>query len=117
MQPEVPEHPSSASSGADVLAIRVPKAARRRRITCVVGTRPEAIKMAPVIQRLKQEDWCDVTVLCTAQHRELLDQVLQFFRIMPDADFGVMRPNQTLAGLTSRLIRGFDKLLSHSRPD
>jgi UDP-N-acetylglucosamine 2-epimerase (non-hydrolysing) len=89
----------------------------KRRITCVVGTRPEAIKMATVINRLKAERWCECSVLCTAQHRELLDQVLDLFGIAPDADFGVMRPNQTLAGLTSRLIENFDAVLSRSRPD
>jgi UDP-N-acetylglucosamine 2-epimerase (non-hydrolysing) len=89
----------------------------RTRITCVIGTRPEAIKMAPVIQRLKQTDWCDCTVLCTAQHRELLDQVLRLFRIMPEADFDVMRPDQTLAALTSRLMESFDAVLSRARPD
>jgi UDP-N-acetylglucosamine 2-epimerase (non-hydrolysing) len=90
---------------------------RARRITCVIGTRPEAIKMAPVIKRLKEEPWCECTVLCTAQHRELLDQVLELFRIRPDADFGVMRPNQTLSALTSRLIDKFDEVLSRARPD
>jgi UDP-N-acetylglucosamine 2-epimerase (non-hydrolysing) len=89
----------------------------RIRITCVVGTRPEAIKMAPVIRRLKQEPWCECQVLCTAQHRELLDQVLELFGIEPDADFGIMRPNQTLSGLTSRLIESFDAVLAGSRPD
>jgi UDP-N-acetylglucosamine 2-epimerase (non-hydrolysing) len=88
-----------------------------RRITCVVGTRPEAIKMAPVIRRLQQETWCETRVLCTAQHRELLDQVLTVFQIAPDADFGVMRPDQTLSGLTSRLIDAFDAALSRTRPD
>ena len=73
--------------------------------------------MAPLVRRLKQEAWCDCIVLCTAQHRELLDQVLELFCIIPDADFGVMRPNQTLSGLTSRLIESFDEFLSRHRPD
>src|SRR4051812_12306726 len=88
----------------------------RIRITCVVGTRPEAIKMAPVIRKLKREPWCECQVLCTAQHRELLDQVHRLFDITADADFGIMRPNQTLAGLTSRLIENFDALLAEWRP-
>jgi UDP-N-acetylglucosamine 2-epimerase (non-hydrolysing) len=87
------------------------------RVTCVVGTRPEAIKMAPVILRLKRAGWCECTVLCTAQHREMLDQVLELFGIRPDVDFGVMQPNQTLPGLTSRLIERFDEVLSRTRPD
>jgi UDP-N-acetylglucosamine 2-epimerase (non-hydrolysing) len=90
---------------------------RPRRITCVVGTRPEAIKMAMVIRQLQSEDWCECTVLCTAQHRELCDQVLELFGIRPDLDFGVMRPNQTLSELTSRLIRKFDEALTRLQPD
>lgn len=88
-----------------------------KRIVCVIGTRPEAIKMAPVIRLLQRESWCQVNVLCTAQHRGLLDQVLELFRIAPDADFGVMRPNQTLCGLTARLIEHFDQALLNLRPD
>jgi UDP-N-acetylglucosamine 2-epimerase (non-hydrolysing) len=87
------------------------------RIACVVGTRPEAVKMAPVIQRLKRAPWCECTVLCTAQHRKLVDQVLDLFGIRPDIDFGVMRPNQTLAGLTSLLFQRFDEALSRVTPD
>lgn len=99
---------------APILGIRLE---RPRRIACVIGTRPEAIKMAPVIMRLRQEPWCECVVLCTAQHRELLDQVLDLFRLRPDADFGVMRPDQSLAGLTSRLLEGFDEILTRLRPD
>ena len=84
---------------------------------CVVGTRPEGIKMAPVIQLLTRADWCECFVLCTAQHRELLDQVLELFKIVPHADFGVMRPNQSLSTLTSRLIEHFDGVLGDVRPD
>lgn len=73
--------------------------------------------MAPVIQRLERADWCECSVLCTAQHRELLDQMLELFGIEPHADFGVMRPNQSLSALTSRLIDNFDELLSRTKPD
>ncbi len=73
--------------------------------------------MAPVIRRLQLEPWCECSVLCTAQHRELLDQVLELFHIRPQADFGVMRPNQTLAELTSRLIDKFYRVLAADRPD
>ncbi len=89
----------------------------RRRIACVIGTRPEAIKMAPVIERLRRESWCDCLVILSAQHRELADQVLELFGIRPDADFAVMRANQTLAGLTSRLIERFDEALARLQPD
>lgn len=87
------------------------------RVTCIVGTRPEAIKMAPVIQALKRADWCACTVLCSAQHRELLDPMLEGFGISPDADLGVMRPEQSLPALTSRLLEGFDAALAQLRPD
>jgi UDP-N-acetylglucosamine 2-epimerase (non-hydrolysing) len=89
----------------------------RRRIACVIGTRPEAIKMAPVIATLRREPWCDCLVILSAQHRELADQVLELFGIRPDADFAVMRANQTLAGLTSRLIERFDDALARLQPD
>lgn len=119
MDAEVPEQTSIGPGAArlpaaEVLAIL---AGKPRRIACVVGTRPEAIKMAPVIRRLKQERWCECLVLCTAQHRELLDPMLELFGIRPDADFGVMRANQSLPALTSRLIESYDQVLARIRPD
>lgn len=89
----------------------------RKRILCVVGTRPEAVKMAPVIQALRREHWAQVIVLATAQHRDLLDQVLEIFQIVPDADLDVMRANQGLAELTARLIPALDCKLAELRPD
>lgn len=84
---------------------------------CVVGTRPEAIKMAPVILALKKEAWAEVRVLATAQHRHMLDQVLNFFDIQPDIDLDIMRPNQALAELTARLLLKMDEVLSAEKPD
>lgn len=89
----------------------------KKKIICVVGTRPEAIKMAPVILALKKEPWADVRVLATAQHRNLLDQVNQFFGIAPDIDLDIMRPNQALTTLTARLLLELDKVLEDERPD
>jgi UDP-N-acetylglucosamine 2-epimerase (non-hydrolysing) len=89
----------------------------KKKILCVVGTRPEAIKMAPVIIALKSEPWADVKVLATAQHRAMLDQVLQFFDIYPDFDLDIMRPNQALTELTARLLQGIDNILSIQKPD
>lgn len=74
------------------------------KILCVVGTRPEVIKMAPVILALKAEAWAEVRVLATAQHRHMLDQVMSFFGIAPDIDLNIMRPNQALTTLTARLL-------------
>lgn len=89
----------------------------KKTILCVVGTRPEAIKMAPVILALRQQPWARVRVLATAQHRQMLDQVLSFFGIAPDIDLDLMRPGQTLAGLTSRLMEALDSVLADERPD
>lgn len=88
-----------------------------KKILCVVGTRPEAIKMAPVILALKKERWVDVRVLATAQHRHLLDQILVSFGIEPDIDLDAMRPNQTLTSLTAHLLLDLDTVLLQERPD
>ncbi len=90
---------------------------KNRKILCVVGTRPEAIKMAPVILALKNESWVDVRVLATAQHRHMLDQVLNFFGIDPDIDLNIMRPNQALTTLTARLLLELDDVLLAEKPD
>ena len=88
-----------------------------KKILCVIGTRPEAIKMAPVILALKNEPWANVLVLATAQHRHMLDQVNQFFGINPDIDLNIMRPNQTLTVLTARLLFEIDDVLQVEKPD
>src|SRR5690606_18881176 len=88
-----------------------------KRILCVMGTRPEAIKMAPVILALQRQPWANVRVLATAQHRSMLDQVNDFFGVRPDVDLDIMRPNQTLTALTSRLLVKLDKVLQAERPD
>jgi UDP-N-acetylglucosamine 2-epimerase (non-hydrolysing) len=89
----------------------------QKRVLCVVGTRPEAIKMAPVILALKREPWVVVRVLATAQHRHMLDQVLNFFDIEPDVDLDIMRPNQALTTLTARLLLDMDDVLLAEKPD
>ena len=89
----------------------------KQRILCVVGTRPEAIKMAPVILALKKTSWARVRVLATAQHRQMLDQVLAFFDITPDIDLNIMRPNQALTTLTARLLLELDDVLRAEQPD
>ena len=90
----------------------------RTRILLVVGTRPEAIKMAPVILRLKEEPERFETLVCaTAQHREMLDSALAMFAIEPDLDLDLMRPNQTLNGLAGRIFEHFDRVLADTEPD
>jgi UDP-N-acetylglucosamine 2-epimerase (non-hydrolysing) len=89
----------------------------KRTIVCVIGTRPEAIKMAPVVHALQRERWARPYVLLTAQHRELLDQVMRLFGIGADADLNIMRPNQQLPALTAQLIKALDTALEAAQPD
>lgn len=86
-------------------------------ILCLIGTRPEAIKMAPVVRSLKSHAGVNVIVCVTGQHREMLDPILKFFEIKPDIDLGLMRPDQTLAGLTARLVEGLDEVIRRCAPD
>ena len=86
-------------------------------ILCVIGTRPEAIKMVPVILALKQTPWAHVRVLATAQHRQMLDEALLIFGITPDIDLNIMRPMQSLPELTARLLTALDKVMEDEAPD
>lgn len=83
----------------------------------IFGTRPEAIKMAPVVAELRKSPKLSVVVCVTAQHRQILDQVLSLFQIVPDYDLDVMRPNQTLDQLTARVLVGVGEVLDEQRPD
>ena len=87
------------------------------RILSVIGTRPEAVKMAPVIQQLAQTPGVDSLVCATAQHREMLDQVLNLFDIIPDVDLDLMRPDQSLAQITADIFTDLDPVLRDMRPD
>ena len=89
---------------------------RQPRVLVAVGTRPEAVKMAPVVHALRAARRCDVRVLATAQHRQLLDQIHAFFGIVPDRDLDLMRPDQTLADLTARMLAALDPVLADERP-
>ncbi len=86
-------------------------------ILVAFGTRPEAIKLFPVIHALKKEADFNVTVCVTAQHREMLDQVLQVAQIRPDVDLDIMRANQSLPQMTSRILQSFDDVLTEVAPD
>lgn len=97
--------------------LRRKKEINKKKIICVVGTRPEAIKMAPIILELKSRNDVDCKVLATAQHRQMLDQVFGVFQIKPDIDLDIMKPNQTLTNLTSRLLLNLDKVFLEQRPD
>jgi UDP-N-acetylglucosamine 2-epimerase (non-hydrolysing) len=87
------------------------------KIAVILGTRPEAIKLAPVILALKAETHTECRVCVTGQHRQMLDHVLQVFGITADFDYDLMQPNQTLARLTSRGIEAVDNYLTKDNPD
>ncbi len=87
------------------------------KIACIVGTRPEVIKMAPLIRALRAARAFNVEVWCSGQHRELLTPLAQWFEIEFDRDLQVMSENQSLGELTARLMRSFETSLSASRPD
>lgn len=87
-------------------------------VLSVFGTRPEAIKMAPVVRELRRHPGQIESLVCsTGQHREMLDQALQLFQIRPDYELAVMRPDQSLAHLTATLIEGLDEVAAKCRPD
>lgn len=88
-----------------------------KKILLVFGTRPEAIKMAPVYEVLKGAPGLDVRVAVTAQHREMLDQVLRLFEIVPDYDLNVMKPGQGLTEITSAVLAGLKPVLEDFAPD
>lgn len=87
------------------------------KILTVFGTRPEAIKLAPVVLALAAHPGFESRVCVTAQHRSMLDQVLALFGIQPDFDLDLMTPNQTLAGLTARVVEGVGRVLEEYHPD
>ena len=88
-----------------------------KRVAVVFGTRPEAIKLAPVILALQARGGLDVSVCVTGQHRQMVDQILPVFGIHPDIDLNLMTENQTLSGLTSRLVEALDRFYSDKKPD
>lgn len=90
---------------------------KRLRVLSIFGTRPEAVKMAPVVRALQNEPAVESLVCVTAQHREMLDQVLDLFQIKPDIDLDLMRPNQSLAELTAGIFTHMDGVLTDLKPD
>ncbi|WP_083340825.1 non-hydrolyzing UDP-N-acetylglucosamine 2-epimerase [Chromobacterium amazonense] len=86
-------------------------------ILTVFGTRPEAIKMAPIIKELKKYNNISTKVCVTAQHREMLDQVLDLFKIKPDYDLNLMQPGQDLTDITTRCLTGLKEIIKNLKPD
>ncbi|MBP2019770.1 UDP-N-acetylglucosamine 2-epimerase (non-hydrolyzing) [Symbiobacterium terraclitae] len=90
----------------------------RRKVMAIFGSRPEGIKMAPVVQELRRHpDWFETLVVSTGQHREQLDQVFEAFGLRADHDLAIMQPRQTLTDIMVRALSGLDALLTAERPD
>ncbi len=87
------------------------------KVMTVFGTRPEAIKMAPLVKELEKNDKVESIVCVTAQHRQMLDQVLAIFDIKPDYDLDIMKDRQTLIGITTNVLQGLDEVLKKAQPD
>lgn len=88
-----------------------------KKILLVFGTRPEAIKMAPLVKELQANTSVNVSVCVTAQHRQMLDQVLDLFNIIPDFDLHLMKPGQDLTDITTGILHGLKDVLAQSKPD
>ena len=89
----------------------------KKRILIIFGTRPEAIKMAPVVKAFQNDDRFETKVCVTAQHRDMLDQVLDLFAITPDYDLDIMKQNQGLTGITCSILTGLEPVLQEFSPD
>ena len=88
-----------------------------KKILVIIGTRPEAIKMAPLVKLLLQQENFHARLCVTGQHRQMLDQVLSLFDLIPDYDLDIMRPGQTLPAVTSEILLGVSAILKEFRPD
>lgn len=87
------------------------------KVMTIFGTRPEAIKMAPIVKELKARKEIECIVCVTAQHRQMLDQVLDIFQIVPDYDLDIMKEGQTLSDITSRVLKGLEDVIKEVKPD
>ena len=87
------------------------------KVMTIFGTRPEAIKMAPLVKELKKRKEIECIVCVTAQHREMLDQVLTTFEIVPDYDLNIMHQGQTLTDITTRAIQGLEDIIKEVKPN
>src|SRR5699024_9880251 len=100
-----------SSNGVKIMSNRI-------KVMTIFGTRPEAIKMAPLVLELqKRSEEFEAIVTVTAQHREMLDQVLDIFEITPDYDLDIMQDKQTLAQITNRALNGLDEVMKETKPD
>ena len=90
---------------------------KKIKVMSIFGTRPEAIKMAPLVKELEKREEVESIVCVTAQHREMLDQVLETFHITPDYDLDIMKQGQTLSDITTRALNGVDRVIKEAKPD
>ena len=86
------------------------------KIMTVFGTRPEAIKMAPLVKKLNEDPEIESVLCVTAQHRQMLDQVLDLFELTPDYDLNIMKPNQTISMITAGVLTGLEPVLQKEKP-
>lgn len=93
------------------------KGGAKMKIMCVFGTRPEGIKMAPIIKAIKKKKDAECIVCITAQHRQMLDQVLDLFDIQPDYDLNIFKSGQTLTEITTRALKGLEEVIIKEKPD
>ena len=89
----------------------------KKKVITIFGTRPEAIKMAPLVKELEKREEIESKVCVTAQHREMLDQVLELFNITPDFDLNIMKTKQTLTGITNKVLEGLEDVFEKEKPD
>lgn len=87
------------------------------KVLTVFGTRPEAIKMAPLVKKLNEAEGIESVLCVTAQHREMLDQVLDLFQLVPDYDLNIMKPNQTISMITANVITKIEEVFIKEKPD
>ncbi|MBS6367725.1 MAG: UDP-N-acetylglucosamine 2-epimerase (non-hydrolyzing) [Clostridiales bacterium] len=90
---------------------------KKLKVMSVFGTRPEAIKMAPLVQELARREHVESLLCVTAQHRQMLDSVLEIFHLQPDYDLDIMEPRQTLTTITSKALLGMEKVIEQAKPD
>lgn len=90
---------------------------KKIKVMTLFGTRPEAVKMAPLVKELENNEAIESIVCVTAQHREMLDQVLELFKISPNYDLNIMKEKQTLTGITTRVLEGIEDVLEKEKPD
>ena len=87
------------------------------KVITIFGTRPEAVKMAPLVKELENREEIDSKVCVTAQHREMLDQVLNLFNVVPNFDLNIMQTKQTLTGITTKVLEGLEEVFEQEKPD